>query len=56
VEGIKSVAANLHETDSFEMSTSFLDELQLYSVAFRQTLSDKTLGEIATSQFNFPDL
>lgn len=56
MDGIKSVAANLHEKDSFKMSSSFLDALQLYSVTFRQTLSDKTLGEIASSQFKFPDL
>ena len=55
-EGVKTVAANLHDTDDTKMSSDFLNQLQLYSVAFRQSLSDKSLGEIASSQFDFPEL
>lgn len=55
-DGLKTVAANLHDADDLKMSSSFLEKLQLYSVAFRQELSSKSLGEIAASRFEFPDL
>lgn len=55
-EGIKKIAASPYSGSDTEMSSEFLDQLQLYSVSFRQSLSEKSLGEIAVAQFDFPEL
>lgn len=55
-EGIKSVAASPYLDTDDELSEDFLDYLQIYSVTFRQSLSEKSLGEIASAKFDFPPL
>jgi len=55
-EGIKSVATKPYEGTDSEMSDSFLEQLQAYSVSFRQSLSEKSLGQIASTRFDFPTL
>ncbi len=55
-EGIRSVAASPYHGTDGELANEFLNQLQTYSVSFRQSLSEKSLGEIASARFVFPPL